>query len=388
MSSKVFAYVDESGNSDLSLEKQGASSYYIISAILVQEADKTSLEARCESLRKKYFQTGEMKSSSIGKNDKRRIKILSEIKGLGFTFYSIVVHKERIDRDSGLQWKKSFLKNLNKKLYNVLYKTNPFLHVVADEHGKPEFQESFKKYIEKNCISDLFQKSEFSMASSKDAVLVQLADFIAGTTARIYDGKAGEALKEAYRELLSSKHCLYVDEWPLVRKTPDDIKITRDFSGLIHDFSLNMALVFIEENEGLDEEEVVLQVAVVRHLLFYSQFVDEKDYVPTHKILDYLRDNRYGEISQYVLRSKVIAPLRDADVVIASSNKGYKIPHNFDDMRDFVERVDSIVTPLLSRLGRARRNLKITSKNEMDILTGSKYPHLVDFIDILDKKSR
>lgn len=385
MNKKTFAYIDESGNADLETTKEGASKYFIISSILVSQEKRNDLEKKIEKIRSKYFQTGEMKSSSVGKNNNRRSKILTAINELDFKFYALCVEKERIYKDSGLKYKPSFFKFVNGKLYSLLFTSYLDIHIVADEHGSLEFKNSFKNYIDKHHKPDIFYKSSFEIVNSKDEILVQLSDFIVGTIARIYENKGSAQLKEEYIKLISQK-ALSIDEWPTRYQAyfPKDVT-TEEYSHLIYKYSLAQADLFIEENEKSIDEELLMQVAVLRHLVFHSRFIDKNSYVTTPKLIEYLKEAGHGEISKYVLRSKIIAPLRDSDVIVTSSNKGYKIPCSFLDMEEFVDRVNSIVKPLLSRLGRARKNLNIASSGELEILKGANYPHLVDFLKSLEK---
>ena len=53
-------------------------------------------------------------------------------------------------------------------------------------------------------------------------------------------------------------------------------------------------------------------------------------------------------------------------------------------MEEFVERVQSIVVPLLLRLSKARQSLKAVSADEVDILKGPNYPNLVSFLDVIE----
>lgn len=385
MVTETLAYIDETGNADLETEKQGASNYFIVLAIIVSKSEKDDLAEKAEKLRAKYFQTGEMKSSGVGNDKKRRTKILAAINELDFKFYAVCVDKEKINKDSGLQYKKSFLKNINGKLYNLLFSSFHDVHVISDEHGGEEFKQSFKQYIEKYHKPDMFYKSKFDLVNSKNEILVQLSDFVVGTVNKIYENKSSPELNEEYIKLLSTK-ALDIDEWPTRYQAyfPKD-DTSNEYSNLIYTYSLAQAELFINNNERSIEDEIRLQAAVLRHIVFHSRLVSKYEYISTTKIIDYLFHAGFGSVTTYTLRSKVIAPLRDSDVIITSSNKGYKIPCSFEDMEAFVERVNSIVKPLLSRLGRARKNLQTVSKGELEILKGANYPHLVDFIETLEK---
>ncbi|WP_078120187.1 DUF3800 domain-containing protein [Thiosocius teredinicola] len=388
MERKNFAYIDESGNADLETQKAGASKYFIVCAILVSEQDKSVLAEEAEKVRKRYFQSGEMKSSSVGSNAQRRAKILNSLISLDFKFYALCINKERVLRDSGLQFKKSFLKYTSGKLYSVLFSSFLDVHVIADEHGGAEFKASFKGYIEENHKPDMFYRSEFDLVNSKGEILVQLADFLAGTLGKIYEQKISGELREAYIKLIESK-ALSIEEWPTKYQaySPKD-RTTKEFSELIYRYSLGKAEAFIEKNEKHHAEETRLQVATLRHLVFHSRMVEKQAYIATAAIIKYLQGLGFSEVTSYTIRSKIIAPLRDLDVIVTSSNKGYKIPCDFSDMEEFVERVNSIVTPLLNRLGKARKSLNIVSKGEVDILKGPDYPHLVTFIEMLEKSEK
>jgi len=385
MDTETLAYIDETGNTDLETFKDGASNYFIVSAIIVSKDKKQELEEKTDALRLKYFQTGEIKSSGVGNNNQRRTKILAAVNELNFKFYAICVDKEKIYKDSGLQYKKSFLKYINGKLYNRLFTSFLDIHVISDEHGGEDFKNSFKKYIQNNHKPDMFYKSKFDLVNSKSELLVQLSDFVVGTVSKIYEGRSSPELNEEYIKLISTK-ALDIDEWPTRYQayfSKDDI--SDEYSNLIYSYSLAQAEKFIEKNEKSIELDVRIQAAVLRHIVFYSRFISKNEYISTTKIIDYLFHAGFGTITTYALRSKVVAPLRDSDVIITSSNKGYKIPCSFNDMEEFVERVNSIIKPLLSRLGRARKNLYTASKGELEILKGANYPHLVDFINTLEK---
>jgi len=381
----TFAYIDESGNTDLDTQKNGASKYFIIVAIVVSPDKKEKLTSDIEKLKKKYFQTGEIKSSGVGNNTTRRTKILNAINELDFKFYALAVDKERISKDSGFQYKRSFLKNLNGKLFSLLFTSYLDIQIIADEHGSEEYKESFKKYIEKNHKPDMFYKAKFDLVNSKSEILVQLSDFIVGTLAKIYEKKSSPELDESYIKLISTK-ALDVSEWPTRYQAyfPKDVTLD-DYHQLIHRHALGLADKYIYDNEKSKEEDTPIRVATLRHIVFTSRLIDKNKYVSGDSIIEYLQEAGHGKVTKYTLRSKIIAPLRDNGVIITSSSKGYKIPCDFNDMETFVNKVDSVVKPYISRLAGARRSLVIASKGEVDILKGPNFPHLVDFIDILDK---
>ena len=364
------------------------SKYFIVCAVIIDADNYQSLSEKVEELRHKYFQTGEIKSSKVRDRDdhKRRIKILNAILELNFKFFAIAVHKDALRRDGGFQHKRSFLKFINGLLYQQLFENYPVIKVYADEHGGDEFKESFRKYIETNHKPDLFWESEIHLVSSQNNILVQLSDFLVGTLAKIYENKSNPALEEAYRLLLKQK-ALDVKEWPTKYQTyftPD--QTSKEYDRFIHSHALSKAEIFLEKNSNNKDDEARLQVCVLNHLVFQSRLSTNKEYISTKSLLAHLENCGFRNVSEQAIRSTVISKLRDKDVIIASCNKGYKIPRCYEDLFDFVERVNSLVLPLLERLNKARNSYLIASKDDVDLLKGPNYPEIVDFLDILNKK--
>lgn len=201
--SRYYAFIDESGNHDLASDKLGASSYFIVLAVLVKIEDVNMLEAQIERIRSKYFGLGEIKSSRL--KDDRRLKIFDELKDVDFKYYAVAINKSEVDKDSGLGYKKSFIKFTNALLYRNLFQNFSELSIFADAHGGSEFIESFKKYIRKNHQPDLFSESCIEISDSKDQILIQLADFLVGSTAKLYEKKVSEGYKNAYLDFLKAK---------------------------------------------------------------------------------------------------------------------------------------------------------------------------------------
>ena len=77
---RVIAFADEFGNNSFDFENQG--SHFIIASVIMNQDELSEIKEQLESIRKKYFQTGEIKSSKVKYNHKRRILILNELKSL------------------------------------------------------------------------------------------------------------------------------------------------------------------------------------------------------------------------------------------------------------------------------------------------------------------
>jgi len=199
---KIIAFADEFGNNSFDFDSQG--SHFIIASVIINYDELEEVNGQLESIRKKYFQTGEIKSSKVSKNHSRRINILEEIKAVNFSVYAVVIDKRQLFGE-GFKYKQSFYKYLNGILYKELYRTFPQLELVVDEHGGNDFMRSFKKYVEKNHIRTLFAGSEFNIQKSHNDLGVQLADFMAGTLGFIYDELKKSENSKVFYSLIKDK---------------------------------------------------------------------------------------------------------------------------------------------------------------------------------------
>ncbi|VVQ25761.1 DUF3800 domain-containing protein [Pseudomonas fluorescens] len=383
---RMYAFVDESGNSDLDTSKGGSSGFFIVCSILVAEKNLEAAYAQAEALRKRHFQTGEIKSSNLKPKDSdRRGRILNELAELPFKLFFTVVDKSRIHKDGGLRFKSPFIKYVNGLLYERLFRAYPDLQMIVDEHGGQEFQESLKSYVAERFVDDLFgDKDAFQAMASKDNVLVQVADFFAGSVAQIYEEKASEEAVLAYKKILRSL-TLGMLEWPSKYQSllPPPTNETGYADYQIHQEAIRQANHFSERVEKHPDENEHLQLSILRFLRFQSEFVT-KDYVPTAEIIAHLKDSGFGEVNDQRVRSSGVAKLRDAGVIISSAVKGYKIPQTRADINDFLERASGIVVPLLERVKKAREVYRLSSRGEYDIVTAANLTELAKLLAALE----
>ena len=55
----LFAFVDEYGDPSLETQKSGVTDHFVVVAVMVQPAERKSLDTAINSIRQKHFQTGE-----------------------------------------------------------------------------------------------------------------------------------------------------------------------------------------------------------------------------------------------------------------------------------------------------------------------------------------
>lgn len=139
------AFIDECGGFGFDFTEPGTSKYYIICAICVKDSKIDNLQQAIEKVRGNYFGTGEMKSSTIGNDYKRRSKIIAELMPLEFRAVILVANKQAfIDGSPLTSYKKSFIKFLHQRLYNVLYHVYPKLKLLKTRRELQNFKPDLK----------------------------------------------------------------------------------------------------------------------------------------------------------------------------------------------------------------------------------------------------
>lgn len=372
----LFAFVDEFGDPNLNIELSGTPDHFVLVAVTVSGDELPSLSRHVESVRARHFQTGEIKSKGVGSNWTRRDRILDDLLEASFRFHVLVVHKGRLRKDTGLAYKRSFLKYVHGLLYQRLFLAVSDLHVIADEHGSPSFMEGFRRYVRERHIPSLFEHADIRFENSRAQPLIQLADMLAGTVGHALIEGGERSLVEVL-DRLEDRIITFV-EFPSVVRPPELLAAgaASEFDGLVRAHSLNRAAAFLDTHRDAEEHEVRCQVEVLRYLQFYAQFVSETEYVPTRRLRRLLEDTFGERPREHFFRSRIIARLRDEGVLVASSPKGYKIPLTLEDMHRFVEQADQIIHPLLARINRARDELRAASDGSLDILADPALKHL------------
>lgn len=376
-----YAYVDEFGAFGYNFESEGCSTHFIITAIIVDENDISMVKQNVEIIRDKYFHNGEIKSSRIGRDHRKRISILNELKVLPFKIFALVCDKRRIYEQSGLRFKPSFYKFINNLVYQELRTSFSNLVITADEVGENDYLQSFAKYIrEREIPLSLFDKSLFRFDNSKDNLIIQVADIIAGSLAYNYDEhKKEKANGNNYISILSSK-ILMIKEFP---QTFENFNIEQNdsnpqYNAQIADICYRKAKFFMETHKGSDELEIKQQLVVLDYLLFRFMNRSPRKYIPTKELINQLCYLGFDRMSIQAFRAKIIAKLRDNEVVISSSPDGYKIPSSEEELEDFINRGKTIILPMLSRLKKCNDIIKLGTSGGIDLFQRAEYQVLAN----------
>lgn len=361
------AFIDECGNFGFDFDAEGTSKYYFLCAVIVKNSEISQMEGAMQKVKKgNGFENTEMKSSAIGNNYGRRSKIISELLPIPFRVIMFVADKQAFIKNSPLAtYRQPFIKYLHQRLYQLLYSAYPKLRIIEDQIGTSEFQESFKLYVQEHRPQSLLGEYEFDYSDSKNSLLVQLADFIGGTINKVYvDDSAPNYLESLKGKIICTERFPNETEPYFGHAKAEDRQYDKD----IYDLAAYRARTFIQQNELSEELEKKLQVALLKYLLFYAQNVDARRYVSSHELLTVLEAYAGHRVRANYLYRRIIAPLRDDGVMLASSSHGYKIPISVKDVVTYFNQTHMIVSPMLHRMELCRKLIKQQTHNELDIL--------------------
>ena len=94
---------------------------------------------------------------------------------------------------------------------------------------------------------------------------------------------------------------------------------------------------------------------------------DTRGYIYTRELKEQLNSIELRNLSDQTFRMRIIGKLRDRGVVIASSQKGYKIPSKQSEPYDFINHDAKIVIPMLARLKKCRDLVRLGTVNGLDL---------------------
>ena len=379
---KIVAFIDEFGDSGLDLKKANTSSHFIVTAIIMDEDKIPNAERKIEEIRTKYFQTAEIKSSSVkNKQPDRRIKILTSMMDIDFAIFSIVIDKSKLVSE-GFKYHNSFFKFCHRLVHTELYKAYPNLKIVADNHGDNKYILSFIKYVQKQQFGgDLFNQSSFIFDDSKSSKLIQIADFIGGTIAKGRDKTVLSPDAPRFYDIIKNK-VIAIKEWP--NNYPSytyEPQSYNEFDSVIAEYSLRAAEKYIERYKKSKDVDTRNRMICLRYMLFYFRNIEPDKYIPTKELMNRVKMESQNKMAMQKFRSDIIAKMRDDGVLIASSSKGYKIPMNVNDIYDFLNRSNNVVAPLISRVLSARQQILLATQNHVDILDQQEYANLRKLIN-------
>jgi transcriptional regulator of heat shock response len=106
-----------------------------------------------------------------------------------------------------------------------------------------------------------------------------------------------------------------------------------------------------------------------------------RKYIPTKELINQLGYLGYEKMSLQTFRNKIIAKLRDNDVIISSSKEGYKIPTTEEELDDFINHGKTIIMPMLSRLKKCNDVIRMGTNGEIKLFEKAEFSELASMIE-------
>ncbi len=360
------AFLDESGGFGFDFEKDGVTRYYIVCAVIVNNDKVLVIENKLDEIKRALFGGTEMKSSTIGSDHKRRAKVLVELVQLDFQILFMIADKKNFIEESPLKvHKESFIKFLHQKLYNSMYSSYPKLKIIEDEFGTSEFQQGYKSYVINNRPeNNLFSEYDFDYVNSKNNNIVQVADILAGSVMQhLNNSEAPDVLKIFKGKIVDIIN--FPEPFQLYKSLRG---VDNKYDNAIYELSLKCANDYVEKNKNSRNYEERLRVHFLRYLLFNAKMYQESRYIYADEILEEFYKTFSEKVTKNYLYRRIVAPLRDDGVIIASSSHGYKIPKSSKDISTYVNQSITVIGPMLSRIGKCREKILMYTEKELDIL--------------------
>lgn len=384
---RIFAYLDESGAYGFDFSHQGNSTHFIVTAVTVKEKDVPFVEKEVLRIKDQFgFKNGEIKSSKIKSNNKRRLNIINEIKKLPLKAFVLVVDKRKIFDDSGIRKSKStFYKFLNDILYQELRICFNQLEIQADEIGDDSFMSEFYKYVKsKETQRTLFDDYEFAMSNSKHSPIIQVADLISGSLSYAYEpDKIVKAGEYNFRKILGNT-ILIIKEFPrsydesLIAESIQD----NSFNPTIFNIAYRRANDFIEKAKNQEGTTLIEeQKFVLKYLLFRFINNSSRRYIGTHELISALESAGFKKRSIASFRMQIIAKLRDHNVIISSGQQGYKIPSSIQELCEYISHTKTVIMPMISRLRKCIEVVKTGSNGDINPFDFEQYAELKNLLE-------
>lgn len=368
-------YIDESGDESLNISK-GASEFYVLAAVVVAGIHVEEFIAKASKLRAKYFQTGEIKSSKIGANIARRLKILASARELlpPFSVVAYRVRKSLISSDSGLRFSRSFVKYFADDFCKYLPAAGTS-EIYFDQKGREDFKAGFVKYLHARFEEDdLFPAKRFDVVDSAACIGIQVADLYAGSIAKLAEAGDTEDRDRLYT-LLSQVCCTWDWPKPILWGNGGALESDEKLDNIIRSEALRRAIRYIDSHQDRSEESF-LRCEFLKALIEHS-VVAHGDYLMANIIEEKLGRAMEKPLGAQVLRSKIVGPLRDEGVLISSKasrpDPGYKLPASMKDIESYIELTDAQVIPALRRVKSTAQIISTATDGDVDLLSQDRF---------------
>lgn len=358
-------------------------SHFVVAAVLTRGGQTTDLVELATRIREGYFNHEPMTATALNADPQRRLEVLKSLRPVDFRIHALVVDKHRMQSE-GFRDQTAFYAFLNNLVYQELIKASPRLSLA--QTATAGFLQPFRIFVRSQQKPDLFGGSDLAFIELQHPVLPELTSIIADTLMRCFDGTLPESIAAAALQLLRPK-LGSLREFPDVAPNPERLPDSR-YDAMVADLGLKTARSFIASRNAADPD-VQDQIACARLLLLYFNTYGSDIYLTANEIMQHLNATRDEALTNRQFQTRVIAPLRDAGVLVVSSasgeHKGYKLPSSIADLHKFVSHGNSMIIPILQRISIFRETIRAASDDGLDILAYEEFRELQALADALGK---
>jgi len=199
--SKTLVLIDDSGDAGFKLDR-GSSRFFVIAAIIFHdllESEKTAVAIKELRRRHRFPDTMEYKFNKSRRQV--RVDFLRTAAPFGFTVRALVVDKALIRSTELKNDKNSFYGYMIKTLLKHSDKSIVNAKVKIDGSGDRSFRRSFKTYLRRYLNTHKCKvMQDCKLVDSREDVLIQMADMVAGSIHRSYQDKKD---KDVYCSIIS-----------------------------------------------------------------------------------------------------------------------------------------------------------------------------------------
>lgn len=379
-SKKKYVYIDENGNYGYNFEDQGTSRYFILTAIVVEQRNIEILDAKLEEIKEEFFDGSEIKSYHL--DDIKRIQILKALKDEEFYVHIYIMDKTKVLVETGLGFKKSFLKYSHNLLHNQLKASYGYLDIIADQHGSDTFMKGFVEYFNKRAECR-YGNYKLKFEDSKKNNLIQLADLVCGTVAIQYNKPEKSEKYYVFMNFLKNR----ILSQKIFPSNYEDFlvdleKITASYlDPAVAEYCIRQCNDYIKRNKEIADILNQQRSLVLEELLDRLRY--EKGYTVSDILIRRIYEVYGEQYSKSQFLRKIIAPLRDQGVILSSCKQGFKIPVNKKELLAYTNKSVHIIEPMLGRLNKCRNSILIATDNELDILAEEEYAKIKGYFDYM-----
>lgn len=358
----VCIFIDESGAHGFDFEKDGVTKFYVITVVIIEKKYTYEFLKSLEDIYSELATSQIPKAKIFNKNSKLRDIFIEKIAKLNFIYFNLIVDKRKINLNSGLAWKTSFFKYFQAMCYNRFISSYNNIDIYTDEYGSLTYQDSFSKYIKSKFKITLYNSLEINQISSSSEFIEKYGCFLADNISGIVRYSLEQNVEQDTIFGSLSKHFLGDIVFPFNRKNIDTIVVETSENSIIRKISLEKAFKYLELKQNLFSESN-LEVIVLQYLTLES-LVNNNDYIYGGVIEEYIKENYNIELRNSELKQVIIKNLRDHDLLISSSSKGYKLTTSKQDVKDFLDLTNKNTVYSIRRLKHFFNELK---KHNIDL---------------------